>query len=329
MEMTSKMVDVYGYSNELDIKHDIAIATVGTVWTKPVTGESYLLVFNQCILFGDCLKHSLICPNQLRARGIIVQDIPSQFDNKSQHAIIHEAITIPLELAGVFSYFETRIHCEDEGDTLPHLQFTSTSDLEEFSSTIPGSEARPPVFISSLTSQRKVPHGPILLSYQEAVTLPEILDDYQLSKRVIAAVRVSATYPKCPTPEIDPISHNVNIDPADRPANELVVSTNERKSFLTHIALSKRWGITWDAAKATIDVSSQTAVRNTFTPSEQKVRKKAPWLEFPSIKCEIYIDSMFSKLPSVGALRGAPFIQTDAVTTVFTPGNVKARTLIH
>jgi hypothetical protein len=185
MEMTSKMVDVYGYSNELDIVHEIPIATVGTVWTKPVTGESYLLVLNQCIFFGDHLKHSLICPNLLRAHGIIVDDIPSQFDTKSQHAIIHEALTIPLDLAGVVSYFETRVPREDDVDTLLHLQFRY--------------EARPPVLISSLTSQRKVPHGPLLPSYQEPVTLPELLDDYQLSKQVIAAVRVSATYTKCHT----------------------------------------------------------------------------------------------------------------------------------
>jgi hypothetical protein len=147
MEMTSKTVDVYGYSNELDIMHDIPIATVGTVWTKSVTGESCLLAFNQCIFFGDRLKHSLIYPNQLRAHGIIVQDIPSQFDTKSQHAIIHEALTIPLDLVGVVLYFKTRIPSEDEVDTLqvPHLQFMSTLDWEDFSSTIPGSEARSPV----------------------------------------------------------------------------------------------------------------------------------------------------------------------------------------
>jgi hypothetical protein len=227
MEMTSKTVDVYGYSNELDIMHDIPIATVGTVWTKPVTGESYLLVFNQCIFFGDRLKHSLICPNQLRAHGIIVDDIPTQFDTKSQHAIIHEALTIPLDLAGVVSYFETRIPREDEVDTLPHVQFTSTTDWEDYSSTVPGSETRPPVFISSLTSQRKVPHGPLLPSHQEPVTLPELLDDYQLSKRVIAAVRVSATYTKCPTLETDPVSPDVTVDPVARTANVSVVSTNE------------------------------------------------------------------------------------------------------
>jgi hypothetical protein len=120
---------------------------------------------------------------------------------------------------------------------------------------------------------------------------------------VIAAVQVSATYTKCPTPVIDPI----NIDPADRTANVLVDSTNERKSFLTPIALSKRWGITLDASKATIDVSTQTAVRNIFAPLERKVRKKAPWLEFPSVKD---LDSMFSKIPSVGGLTGG-FIYTN------------------
>jgi hypothetical protein len=42
---------------------DIPIATAGTVWTQPGTGEMYLLVIHQCIFFGQGLKHSLICPN--------------------------------------------------------------------------------------------------------------------------------------------------------------------------------------------------------------------------------------------------------------------------
>jgi hypothetical protein len=120
-------------------------------------------------------------------------------------------------------------------------------------------------------------------------------------------VRVSATYTCCP-PETDSFIIPSHIVPDDEGINMIcnisVVSTNDRKSTLTPIALSKRWGITLEAATATLNVSTQTAVRNIFSPSERKVRLKAPWLEFPSIKGEMYVDSMFSKLPGIGGLKG-------------------------
>jgi hypothetical protein len=62
--------------------------------------------------------------------------------------------------------------------------------------------------------------------------------------------------------------------------------------------------ISLEAAKATIDASTQAAVRNIFSPSKWKVRKKAPWLEFPLIKGEIYVNSIFSSLPGIGWLKG-------------------------
>jgi hypothetical protein len=36
--------------------------------------------------FGDRLEHTLLCPNQLRANGIGVFDVPRQLDRSSKHA---------------------------------------------------------------------------------------------------------------------------------------------------------------------------------------------------------------------------------------------------
>jgi hypothetical protein len=82
-----------------------------------------------------------------------------------------------------------------------------------------------------------------------------------------------------------------------------MASHGERKSLLTAVALLKRWIITLEAATATID-AKEAGVRNVFSLSERKVRKKAPWLEFPSIKGEIYVDSMFSTLQGIRGLKG-------------------------
>jgi hypothetical protein len=99
-------------------------------------------------------------------------------------------------------------------------------------------------------------------------------------------------------PHLIPDNDNPNV------SNIAVVSSNDRKPLLTSIALSQWWGTTLEAAQPTIDASTQTAVWNIFSPSERKVRKKAPWLEFPSVKGEIFVDSMFSKVPGIGGLKG-------------------------
>jgi hypothetical protein len=158
LEHTSKTVDVHNYSKELNVMRDIPIATAtaATVWTKPHTGESYLLVFNQCIFFSNQLKHSLVCPNQLRAHGVVVNDVPSQFDRKSKHAIVHEELLIPLKISGVIPYFDSRLPQEHEIDSLPHIHLTAPADWQQFSTTIADSEPRTPIALPSLSTQPSV-----------------------------------------------------------------------------------------------------------------------------------------------------------------------------
>jgi hypothetical protein len=65
------------------------------------------------------MQHLLLCPNQLRANNVIVNDIPRQFDKDSTHSIIIDDVTIPLDMLGVVSYFETCAPRQDEIDNLP------------------------------------------------------------------------------------------------------------------------------------------------------------------------------------------------------------------
>ena len=58
---------------------------------------------NEALFFGDRLSGSLLNPNQLHANGLIVNDVPRQFDARSTHSIHAvtkdgEKIAIPLTL---------------------------------------------------------------------------------------------------------------------------------------------------------------------------------------------------------------------------------------
>jgi hypothetical protein len=73
--------------NERKPFSDVPIGTVATAWVDPEMSEVIVIVMNEALFFGVRLDHTLICPNQLRSFGFIVNDIPKQFDSKSTHSI--------------------------------------------------------------------------------------------------------------------------------------------------------------------------------------------------------------------------------------------------
>jgi hypothetical protein len=119
------------------------------------------------------------------SHGVVVDDVPIQFDKNSKHAIIHDGVTIPLDMAGVVSYLESRPPRPEEIDSLQQIVLTSPADWAAFSSTIPGSEPSSKFGVSPIVTTR-VPAGPLLPQCHYSTELPELLDGTELSKRVIA-----------------------------------------------------------------------------------------------------------------------------------------------
>ncbi len=56
-----------------------------TAYDCPTDGETYLLIFNECLFFAERFSVSLLCPNQLSAFGLSVCDTPQQFDADSPY----------------------------------------------------------------------------------------------------------------------------------------------------------------------------------------------------------------------------------------------------
>jgi hypothetical protein len=115
LELTGEKVNVFPFSNKLSAVKDVPIATVATIWEDPRTGEMWLLILHEALYFGSSLQESLLCPNQLRAHGIKVNDTPVQFDPNSSHSIIvPDQMEIPLEMHGVVSSFRSRLPTNEE-----------------------------------------------------------------------------------------------------------------------------------------------------------------------------------------------------------------------
>jgi hypothetical protein len=149
IESTNRSVNVSGYSPELDVIKNIPIATAATVYVN-TRGANYLLILHECLFFGHRMQHSFLCPNQLRVNNVIVNDTPRQFDKDSTHSIIIDDVTIPLDMRGVVSYFETRAPRQDDNDNLPQLHLTAASDWTHLSATLSQHEDQFPPRVSYL-----------------------------------------------------------------------------------------------------------------------------------------------------------------------------------
>ena len=82
-------VNVHGYDVSLGSK-EYQIISGGLTYNHPFSGLRYHLIFHQAIHMPD-LDHHLMCPMQLRANGVTVNDCPRMFcdepDEKS-HTIL-------------------------------------------------------------------------------------------------------------------------------------------------------------------------------------------------------------------------------------------------
>jgi hypothetical protein len=153
IEHTNRLVDVRGYSAELQTLKGLPIVSAGTVYIDPKTGECFLLVIHECIFFRDRLRNSLLCPNQMRAHGVTVNDVPTQFDATSTHSIITNDLTIPLDMLGVVSFFDSSLPQPGDFDTLPWVTLTAPANWVDYASTLFTNERRVPDRISLLSSQ--------------------------------------------------------------------------------------------------------------------------------------------------------------------------------
>ena len=116
----------------------------GTAYNH-LTGETFILVLAQALYLGDKQEPSLLCPNQMRSHGIVIDDVPKHLSVNcaSTHSIYIPSmdLRIPLELDGVISYINTRYPNESEVENCTHISLTSSSVWEPHSEMFAEQEA--------------------------------------------------------------------------------------------------------------------------------------------------------------------------------------------
>ena len=126
-------VDVAPFSESYEPIKNIPIATAATAYDDPSDGKTTLILFGQSLFFGDKMASSLICPNQIREKGNIVEDCPRQYDRNSKHGLTlrdhenEEEMFIPFKMDGVISYIPTRKPTMKEIEECPRFWATSSA----------------------------------------------------------------------------------------------------------------------------------------------------------------------------------------------------------
>jgi len=244
LEHTDQVVNVSAYSEELDTMESIPIVTAATAIDDPRTGTTTILILGQALYMGDKVKNTLLCPNQMRAYGIIVDDVPLHLaprDKPSTHSIFSpkDEFTIPLIMKGIFSCFFTRTPTWEEIETCKHVKLTDEFNWDPHSGDF---------------------------QEQEINLVEHLKGDYNIPSecRRIMQVTHGQHYSTQEAPFFN-----------ERSLRHLVSTNTSKRTYkTTSEKLAASWNIGLETAKKTLQVTTQKGMRHTTLPIEQCFRTR-------------------------------------------------------
>ena len=136
---TSQTVRVEGFLPSLG-SVSVPIVTAAIAYDDPHTMQTFVLIVNQALYFKH-METNLLCPNQLRHFGVIVNDSPLYFLSDNERTVESHRIIVPqpplaidLKLNGVVSYFESRRPTTEELDGVgaTHIEITSDAQWDPY-----------------------------------------------------------------------------------------------------------------------------------------------------------------------------------------------------
>ncbi len=269
IEFTDLVCNVSPFAKSYECKKNIPIVKAVTAYDDEKTGITYILVLGQALYFGDEVETSLLCPNQMRSSGVIVDDVPVHLshDNSSTHSIIFpdEDMSIPLKLNGCFSYIPTRTPTSDEIESCRWLTLTSDAPWDP----------------------NKIPFS----DYEDAAQ--------EATDRGVGPDRTIYTVIRG-----NPNDEHNDVVSQDK-LNHLAISSirvNGRQSGISPQKLAKRWSIGEATAAKTLQVTTQKGIRNTLFPIEKRFRTKQAQLRYTQLSGRhgrFYTDTFFSSVPAI------------------------------
>jgi hypothetical protein len=256
------------------------------------TGETYIIVIPQALYLGNYIDYTLLCPNQLRHHGVVVDDVPRHLSldpSQATHSIFfpEENVRIPLEMRGVISLFHTRAPSADEIENCKWLCITSEQDWDPHSEDFDLNERA--------TTSHSVPRS------HDRTIFPLATDPF-----------MSYLAEFCPT-----------LDDTNLLSMSSIATTNTttRGFVTTKESLANLWGISLTTAAQTLKVTTQKGVRNSIHPITRRFATKQSRLRYNQLSNKhgrFYSDTFFSSVVSSrGNTMAQLFINDIQYTRVF------------
>jgi hypothetical protein len=282
VEYAGKVCNVIGYNRNTlnDELFDVPIVTAATAYNAP-NGETYILILAQTLYQGGLLNYTLICPNQLRSNGIIVDDVPKHLSpdpSMATHSIHipNDELRIPLDLKGVISYFITRAPTPQEVETCKWIMLTSETDWDPHSDSFKINES----------------------NYDDDENIPDTIKDQTLlsiySELSISLGAVSTALSE----DLLPFALRNTVSVTYEKALQIsATSTTHRGPSISKEYLSQLWGISLDTAAQTLQVTTQKGIKNAVHPIVRRFATKQMRLRYNQLGSrhgQFYSDTFFA-----------------------------------
>lgn len=96
-------------------------------------GGTYILHINNALDFSDSMEHSILCTNQTRHKGLIVDDVSPIVDvtNTSTHSVYFPShdVRLPLYMFGPVSHLRVQYPSDQDLTNCDHLHLTDAKSL--------------------------------------------------------------------------------------------------------------------------------------------------------------------------------------------------------
>ena len=246
--------------------------TAATAYTCQDTGQTYILVINEALWFGDRLSNSLINPNQLRFGGITVNDNP--FDPHMPISIKTPDVDIPLQLMGTTLFFESSTPTPADLDSCPHIHLTCDSEWNPHTVRLAAAcsvEAEPMIRVGGNDNAVALNFDP----HDVEIGLAQISSFFSFDEMVEAIG-----------------------------SRRIVGATNtfvsqKRHSQVSPEQLSERWNIGLSQARKTLQVTTQKGVRSAILPLSRRYRTDRMYNQRKLRGQKFYTDTLFGKSKSL------------------------------
>jgi hypothetical protein len=247
--------------------------TAATAYTCQDTGQTYILVINEALWFGDRLAHSLINPNQLRFGGITVNDNP--FDPHVPISIKTSDVDIPLRLMGTTIFFESSTPTSDELNSCPHIHLTCNSEWNPHTVRLAAARTVEAELTIRVGGNNNVSSASSFDSHDVEIGLAQISSIYSFDEMVEAIGN-----------------------------HRIVCATNtfvsqKRHSQVSPEQLMERWNIGLSQARKTLQVTTQKGVQSAILPLSRRYRTDRMFNQRKLRGQKFYTDTLFGKFKSL------------------------------